>query len=120
MHHAHGSGTYYLNDGKKADQDFNPEFIKKITKTQYALLKKAIKLLKPNCEMVYSTCSIVSCENEDILQKVLNEENIEIVPITLDNMEDIPKLPVKIKGCICIAPNEFYEGFFVAKIRKNK
>ena len=68
--------------------------------------------------MVYSTCSILQEENENILDKVLKEFNIEIIPIEIKGMEDIPTLPTKIKGTLCVCPNKYYEGFFVAKIRK--
>jgi len=33
-------------------------------------------------------------------------------------MEELPKLPSKIKGTLCVMPNEEYEGFFVAKLKK--
>ena len=32
--------------------------------------------------------------------------------------EDLPLLPSKIEGTICVIPNKFYEGFFIAKIRR--
>ena len=66
--------------------------------------------------MVYSTCSILREENEDIINQVINDQDIEIIPININ--EDIPKLPCRIKEAICIAPNEYYEGFFVAKLKK--
>ena len=65
--------------------------------------------------MVYSTCSILQEENEDIVNKILSLDNYEIVPIKDFN---IPMLPSKIPGTICVKPTELYEGFFVAKIRK--
>ena len=43
---------------------------------------------------------------------------IEILPIDEKEFKDIPLLPVKIQGTICVCPNELYEGFFVAKLRK--
>ena len=68
--------------------------------------------------MVYSTCSILACENEEIVKKALSSENAEIVPIDFEGIESIPALPNKIEGTLCVCPNELYEGFFVAKIRK--
>lgn len=70
--------------------------------------------------MVYSTCSILSCENEEIINNALEQKNIEIVPIEFDKKEDLPLLPSKIEGTICVIPNKFYEGFFIAKIKKIK
>lgn len=112
-----GSGTIYLED-KNIEKYFTLKLIEKSTKTQLELLKKAIKILKPGKEMVYSTCSILSPENEDIIKSVLKDGKCEIVPIIFSGIEEIPILPTSIDGTLCIMPNEFYEGFFVAKIRK--
>ena len=68
--------------------------------------------------MIYSTCSILQCENEEIVNKVLKNNKIEIVPIQFEGMEKLPILTTKIKGTLCICPNELYEGFFIAKIKK--
>ena len=68
--------------------------------------------------MVYSTCSILYEENEKQLEKLINQKKIEIIPIDEDKIKDIPKLPTKIKGTICVLPNELFERFFVAKIKK--
>lgn len=113
-----GSGTLDIND-KNLERVFTKKLIEKSVKSQFALLKKALTILKPGSEMVYSTCSILSQENEEIINKVLNNLNCEIVPIELQGMEELPLLPTNIKGTICICPNKLYEGFFVAKIRKN-
>lgn len=112
-----GSGTLNAND-VNTQKYFTKKLIDKCTKTQAELLKKAITVLKPGKEMVYSTCSILACENEDIIEKILKLNNCEIVPIELANAEEIPLLPSKLKGTMCVKPTEFYEGFFVAKIRK--
>lgn len=110
-----GSGTLNNNDNK-IEKTFTPELIQKSSKTQAQLLKKAINILKQGKEMIYSTCSILQEENEDILASILKTGKVEIVPINVD--KTIPKLPTKIDGTLCVCPNEEYEGFFVAKIRK--
>lgn len=132
-----GSGTLYAFD-EKLEKTFTNKLIQKSVESQIALLKKAIRLLKPEKEMVYSTCSILARENEEILEKVLKDANVEIVPINLEknlakykieseemqkrnnviHIAEIPLLPVKIPGTICVSPNELFEGFFIAKIRK--
>lgn len=110
-----GSGT--LNINQNIEKIFTKELVERSTKIQEELLKKAIKILKTGKEMVYSTCSILMQENENILRKVISKSNVEIVPI--ENIQEIPLLPVSIEGTICVCPTELYEGFFVAKIRKN-
>lgn len=112
-----GSGTIYEKD-ENLEKNFTMKLIQKSTETQTALLKKAIKLLKPGKEMIYSTCSILEGENEEVIKKALKGTNAKIVPINMESIKNIPILPVKIDGTICVCPNELFEGFFIAKIKK--
>ena len=68
--------------------------------------------------MVYSTCSILQEENENIIENILKTGKVELVDIDFTGIEELPKLPTKVKGTLCVMPNEEYEGFFVAKLRK--
>lgn len=112
-----GSGTININD-TKLEKIFTEQLIKKSIKSQNELLKKAIKVLKKGSKMVYSTCSILQEENENIIENVLKENKVEIVDIDFKGIEDLPKLPTRIKGTLCVAPTKEYEGFFVAKLKK--
>lgn len=112
-----GSGTILISDN--TINNITEELINRSVKTQYELLEKAIQVLKPNHELVYSTCSILKEENENNLKKLMDKYNLEIIPIDISKYSDIELLPVNIKGTICVCPNEYYEGFFVAKIKKN-
>ena len=117
-----GASCVYVmqKDSRTIEININKNFIDKISKTQFNLLKKAIKILKPGAEMVYSTCSILYEENEKNIEKILKDYNVQIVPIEFQGIEELPILPTKIKGTLLLAPNELYEGFFVAKIKKVK
>ncbi len=112
-----GSGTLNLED-EKLEKIFTQELIERSQKVQHNLLIKALKILKIDHEMVYSTCSILEEENEKNLQELLQDKRIEIIPINKEKYKNIKQLPTKIDGTVCIAPNELYEGFFVAKIRR--
>lgn len=112
-----GSGTLDFNDSN-IEKYFTKQLIERSTKTQKTLLKKAISLLKPGHEMVYSTCSILACENEEVVESILKEGKTEIIPISFEGIESLPVLTTKISGTLCVCPTELYEGFFVAKIRK--
>ena len=105
-----GSGTENI-----FDKNFSKELVERSVKFQEELLSKALKILKPGGEMVYSTCSILKQENEKVLERVLSKGNAQIEPITV---QDIEVLPSKIAGTITVCPTENYEGFFVAKIKK--
>ena len=110
-----GSGTLNLEEDITS---FNEELVKRSCQIQHELLKKAIKLLKPNHEMIYSTCSILKEENEKILEYFINKNLIEIVPLDNNIIKDLPTLPTTIPNTLCVCPTELYEGFFVAKLRK--
>ena len=114
-----GSGTLE-SDNVNTEKYFTPKLIEKSTKSQYALLKKALRILKAGHEMVYSTCSILKEENEEIVRKVLKETKAEIVPIDFEGIDNLPTLPVSLDGTLCVMPTEEYEGFYIAKIRRLK
>ena len=106
-----GSGTENV-----FKNNFTEEIIKKSSKIQEELLKKALKILKPGGTIVYSTCSILQDENEVVLEKILKETKIRIEPIEIS--KEIKILPAKLNGTVVVAPNELFEGFFIAKLRK--
>lgn len=112
-----GSGTINLNN-ENTIKYFNNDLVARSTKVQKELLSKAIDLLKKDHEMVYSTCSILREENEEILENFIKTNKIEIVPINKELFDGITLLPTIIEGTICVMPSKLYEGFFIAKIRK--
>ena len=112
-----GSGTLNFND-TNTEKYFTKQLIERSVSVQKKLLKKAIKLLKPGHEMVYSTCSILSCENEEVINSILKDGKAGIIPINFKGIESLPILHSKIPGTLCVCPTDLYEGFFVAKIRK--
>ena len=112
-----GSGTISIFN-KKLESTFTEDLVNRSSKTQIDLLKKAITLLKPGHEMVYSTCSILSKENEEIIKKFIDLKQIEVLPIDSTFFSNATLLPVSIAGTLCICPSALYEGFFVAKLKK--
>lgn len=110
-----GSGTLSTED-KNIEKYFTEILIEKSTKSQTALLKKAIKILKKGSIMAYSTCSILKQENEEIVKQVLKD--VEIVPIDFEKIKDLPVLPNTLEGTLTVMPTEEYEGFFIAILKK--
>ena len=113
-----GSGTINLSNNN-LEKIFTKDLINRSTKFQHQLLTKAVKLIKPGHEIIYSTCSILSVENENIVQDFINSNKLQIIPIDKNVFPDIHFLPTSIAGTLCIAPSELYEGFFVAKLKKH-
>lgn len=132
-----GSGTLRAGD-VHATKRFTPALVQKSQKSQRALLQKALGLLKPGGTLVYSTCSVLACENEDVVEQCLRQAKrkgaFELVPLVSDpgsedsadwnpvfdgrQAEGLPLLPTRLEGAFCIAPSDLYEGFFITRIRR--
>jgi 16S rRNA (cytosine967-C5)-methyltransferase len=112
------SGTGVL--GRKIDARWQKTYeqLAELTGLQQALLKQAYACLKPGGTLVYSTCSLEWEENEKNLQWFLSEEptaTLESFKLPMPEETLIPEgfytlLPQKLGG----------DGFFIAKIRKEK
>lgn len=142
-----GTGTFRAGD-EKAERRITPQLLAKVTKSQKALLDRALTVLKPGGTLVYSTCSVLCEENEDqVLAGLKRHSDCEIIPLALseattaseDDASDddctpkpivltgadtgtfaIPNLGNTMSGTLTVAPTEYYEGFFVAAIRKKE
>ena len=114
-----GSGTISTRDPKMSKR-FTPALVEKSRKAQRALIGKALALLKPGGTLVYSTCSVLKSENEDVvrdaLEKAPRNRSFKLKPIKLPSAEDLPILPSSLEGCMTLCPTCLYEGFFVANI----
>ena len=109
-----GAGTFTNNNF----DNFNDDLVNRSIKFQTSLLTEAIKHLKVGGEIIYSTCSILKEENDNVVNNLLmNNKNIELIPLDLTNYKDIPTLPSK-EGTLCVCPSKYYEGFYVANLRK--
>lgn len=111
-----GSGTF----GGESRGRFSAELLARNVKAQRALLTKALRLLRPGCEMVYSTCSLFREENEDAVLEAVKRGGAELVPIDAALFPGLPLLPCRAPGALLVCPDEDYEGFFVAKLRRVK
>ena len=78
-----------------------PEDVKNITEIQKKILDNCSKYLKKNGVMVYSTCSILEKENQDIVDEFLKENNEYYIR------------PEETRN---ILTNEEKDGFFICKV----
>ena len=112
-----GSGTINLSNEKDL-KNFSLLLVKNSSIIQKKLLKKAIEILKPGSNMIYSTCSILKEENELVLKEFLNKNIIlEKIDLNIDNDNLLPSI---LPNVLTIKPNKYFEGFFIAKIKKIK
>ena len=119
-----GEGT--LRKSPKTFEMWNPNMIKKIAGVQKQLAVAALKILKVEGEMIYSTCTLAPEEDEMIVDYLIKNFDIEVEQI---------KLPLKfrcgvcewegksldkdVKKCLRLYPQDNdTDGFFVSKIRK--
>ena len=95
------------------------EDIENISKIQYNILENCSQYLKKGGELVYSTCSILEEENQNIIEEFL-EKNKEFQYSkykNLPNYEQIKKFIIKQKY-LSIIPDAEYDGFFICKLKR--
>ena len=81
-----------------------------LTRTQHALLCAAHRLLKPNGELVYCTCSLQRDEGEDRIRAVADLFDIRPISSPFATPD----------GFIRTFPDQDMDGFFIAHLRKKE
>lgn len=109
---------------------WNIKAIDKLSRLQKKLASSALELLKPDGELLYSTCTHSPEENEEIVQYLLDNEKfnlkIEEIKLPLKTRPGITewngnKFNKELKKAHRIYPQDNdTEGFFLAKLRKIK
>ncbi len=107
---------------------WNMKKVKECSRKQKQLILSAFESLKPGGIMIYSTCSWMVEENEDVVNYLLQEckEQVELMELDLPidnyllglnkyNDVNYHEAIVKTRRII---PNQLYEAFYIAKIRK--
>ncbi len=102
---------------RKPDIKWTKEDISALPDIQYRILKTAAGYLKPGGELVYSTCTLNRCENEDVVCRfVENNPDFEFVPVVLTEA-----LARENSGYVTLFPNrDGTDGFFISKIKRCK
>lgn len=120
-----GEGTFI--SAPRGFKMWNINTIKKLSKVQKYLIENAWKILKPNGELVYSTCTHAPEENEEIVDFMLKKFNnikIETINLPIKCRKGLTKWGDKkynsevTKSCRIYPQDNNTEGFFIAKFRK--
>lgn len=96
------SGLGVLRRNPDAKWKLNIDFIDRVKELQQHILKDYSLMIKPGGLMVYSTCSILHTENEDQVQKFLNDSEGKFELIEEKR----------------IWPSDGFDGFYMALIKK--
>jgi len=104
--------------------------VKELSHRQKYLLRGAITATKVGGTIIYSTCTLSPEENEGVIQWILDKEGdaVSIEPISIEGLTLSPGLTQwgeqrydsSLRNSARIYPSSTMEGFFIAKIHKNK
>lgn len=103
---------------KKPDIRYkDPEPLAQLPEIQMEILENAARYVKKGGTLLYSTCTILSCENEEIVLKFLEAHSeFSAQPIHLPGPVGTAE-----NGMITLWPHRHgTDGFFVAKLRKGE
>ena len=90
--------------------------LKDLVPTQREIMENAWAYLKNGGTMIYSTCTLNTEENQDNIEWFLNKhKDAKVEKIFLGNMDNFI---YNNNGSLTILPNQYMDGFFVAKLKK--
>ena len=94
----------------------DPDTMMELPQLQLAILKNQARYVKPGGVLLYSTCTVLKRENEDVVEAFL-QENAEFTVEKL-NLPDV--FPENTNGTLTLIPGEFdTDGFFICRMRRN-
>lgn len=112
-----------LGSGMGASSRWDLSHSQKISSLQKRMLFSAYNALKPEGELVYSTCTYAKEENEEVVADLLSKTNAKLIDINLDipHESGLSEYGNEFKKCYRIYPQHIEsEGFFIAKIKKGE
>ena len=90
--------------------------LKDLVPTQREIMENAWQYLKQGGTMIYSTCTLNNEENGENVEWFLNKHKDAVIEkIFLGNMDNFI---YEKNGALTILPNEYMDGFYIAKISK--
>lgn len=113
------SGSGVMGSKPEIKLNLDDATFDELPKKQYEILTNAMKYCKKGGKIVYSTCSIIPVENDDLINEFVanNSESVEVVNI--DNNSLVIESRYQEKCGVTIFPHlNGTDGFYVAMLRK--
>ncbi|CAH0479818.1 unnamed protein product [Peronospora belbahrii] len=95
----------------------NVKEVERIIKLQRALIRNGFNLLRPGGTMIYSTCSMSTKQNEDIVSEFLQDESLAKLD-AIARSKDVPCQEGKLPGTLRFTPSQNTSGLFIARVHK--
>ena len=123
-----GEALFYMRD-PKTFRPWSQRRVKDLAHTQRDLLYSGITALRAGGELVYSTCTFSPEENEEAVNWALGKfKDIKLLPADIPVTEKVRGLAAwdgaqfdkSLGHTVRILPNEYLEGFFIARFKKEK
>lgn len=77
------SGLGIIQKKEEVNKWWSTSSITGLINLQLSLIIAAVKMLKPGGELIYSTCTLTTEENEEIVNKVLEKYPVELIPVSV-------------------------------------
>lgn len=101
---------------KKPDIRYkNPKDMENLPSLQQKILANQARYVRPGGVLIYSTCTLVRRENEDVVEAFLKEHSdYHLEPLPLPDV-----FPKNESGMLALVPGEYdTDGFFIARLRR--
>jgi 16S rRNA (cytosine1407-C5)-methyltransferase len=119
------SGLGIIQKKEEVNKWWSTQSITGLINLQLSLIIAAVKMLKPGGELIYSTCTLTTEENEEIVNKVIEKYPVELLLVSVPGgIPGFTKAPGKIfspelaKTARVLPWLSNSEGFFLAKMVK--
>ena len=101
---------------KKPDIRYkNLEELKALPALQLAILENQSRYVKPGGVLIYSTCTVLKAENEEVVSAFLEKHK----DYTLEPLELPDVFPKNETGMLTLSPGQYdTDGFFISRLRR--
>ena len=102
---------------KKPDIRYkDPDSMKDLPELQLSILKNQANYVKPGGMLLYSTCTVLKRENEEVVQAFLEERK----DFYLEKLPLPHVFPENTSGMLTLIPGQYdTDGFFISRLRRN-